>query len=187
MEISSLSISRDLTTLDLVLTNASDVSILRFWTNKTYKNFGKLIDLSPKLIGGTTQEISITLDDIDEDYFDGIYFIEAEDSTESATEFVAHLRRYEECVLDKMKNLKICDSCNDRVENNIINTQMLLNSLEKAIANRFVDEMIYLTTGLDKLCSDDCKTCGQYGNVIDANSEIGNYNPITVKIDGGEI
>ena len=40
---------------------------------------------------------------------------------------------------------------------------------------------------LDKFCSDECKTCGQYGNIIDATTDQANYDPITIKIDGGEL
>ena len=187
MEISSFNISRDLTKLELVLSDATDVSILRLWTNKTYKNFGELIDLSSKLTGSATQEIDITLSDIGEDYFDGIYFIEAEDSDETAVEYTATLTRYKECMINKLNNLLICDSCMERVENNIINTHMMIEALESALDERFVDEMLNITKMLDKVCSDDCKTCGQYGNVVDINTSNANYDPIRIKIDGGEL
>ena len=187
MEISSLNISRDLSKLELIITDAADTSILRLWTDKTYKNFGELIDLSSKLTGSSTQEIDITLSDISESYFDGIYFVEVEDSDETAVEYVATLRRYEECMMDKLNNLFICDSCAEKVENNIINTHMLLEAVKAAIDGRFIDEMLNMTKMLDKFCSEECKTCGQYGNIIDATTDQANYDPITIKIDGGEL
>jgi hypothetical protein len=187
MEISSFTISADKTKLELKILDATDVSILRFWTQNTYKNFGELIDLSSKLTGASTQNIEITLTDIEEPYFDGIYFIEAEDSDETAVSFVGEFRRYRECMMNKLSHLNICDSCNDTIENTVINTDALLRALEHAMEERFIDEMLNFTKMLDKLCSDDCKTCGQYGNIQDIVTDNANYDPITVKIDGGEL
>lgn len=169
MKISSLTISTDRTQINLTITDAATVSSLRLWTDITYKDYSLAIDLSSKLTGGVTENIVITLTDLSLQYFDGIYFIEAEDPDEMSIQVVADLTRYKECILTKVLQVAQCNDCLKVLNSSIINSQVLLYSLEVAVSEGFIDDIILTVEALNKFCSDNCKTCGEFNNVLDTN------------------
>lgn len=186
MQITAFTINEDKTELDLTITDAATVQSLRLWNDSTYKNFTKAIDLSAKLTASATENITITLADIDEEYFDGIYFIEAEDLDEVSIEFAWDLTRFEECVVDRATYVAACDECLLETDSDFIILTGLLDGLEKALNNRLIDQMLFLVNTLNKYCTSDCATCGKYSNVVDNTSEdILGGATITIKIDGG--
>jgi hypothetical protein len=75
MEISSIQINDNNTAIDLVIADAADVTSLKLWTDKTYKNFSKAIDLTSKLTGSVTENITISLSDIGAPFFVSSKFI----------------------------------------------------------------------------------------------------------------
>lgn len=169
MKISSLTISTDRTQINLTIIDAATVSSLRLWTDITYKDYSLAIDLSSKLNGSSTQNIIITLSDLSLSYFDGVYFVEAEDPDEVSIEVTADLTRYKECILTKVLQIAQCDDCLKVINTSIINSQVLLRSLEVAIDEGFIDEIMLTVEALNKFCSNNCKTCGEYNNVLDTN------------------
>ena len=169
MTITQFEISLDRTQIDLTITTASAATALRFWTDKTYKDYNDLIDLTTKLTGVATEVIVLTLADLGLSYFDGVYFIEVEDPTEIVASITADLTRYKECILNKLMIYSICDDCLLEESIPLINAQSLLNGLETSIEQGFVDELFNIVSSLNKYCSNDCVSCGQYKNVITNN------------------
>lgn len=169
MKITSFQISTDRTVINLTITDAATVTSLLFWTDVTYRNYSEAIDLSSKLTGAVTENIVITLADLSLSYFDGVYFIEAEDPDELSSAITADLTRYKECILGKVLNSINCEDCLDTISNSALNAQVLLYSLETAIENSFIDEISLILTTLKKYCSDTCKSCGEYKNIVDIN------------------
>lgn len=169
MKISSLTISTDRTKIDLTITDAATVSSLTLWTDVTYKDYSLGINLSSKLNGTVTQNITITLANLALSYFDGVYFVEATDPDEISIEVVADLTRYKECILTKVLNIAQCDECLKVINTSILNLYVLLASLEIAVKEGFIDEIILTVEALNKFCSDNCKSCGDYKNTLDTN------------------
>lgn len=165
MNITSFKVSQDKASLELVLDTASAATTLYLWTNKTYKTNGLEIDLSAKLDGTPSQNISITLADLALEYFDGIYFIEVSDGTNTDGDVTAELTRYKECILEKVLALKDCDNCLEIINPGIYNAQTLLYTLEKALEEKLPQEILHIVYGLDKFCTNSCNNCGQYKNI----------------------
>jgi hypothetical protein len=184
MKITEFKISDDNTQLDLTITDAASVISLRLWKDSNYKDFSKAIDLSSKLTGSATENITITLLDISESYFDGIYFIEAEDDNELSLEYAYELLSFKECILDKLNEISNVD-CLLKESEDLINAHSILLGLEYALEYRYVNEILSYLKVLNKFCTDECKSCDKT-TIID-NTTKDNLNPdtIIVEVDGG--
>lgn len=169
MQITSFSISADRTQMNVTITDAATLSSLKFWTNSTYKDFSLAIDLTSKLTASSTENITITLSDVDLSYFDGVYFLEAEDTDELSIAITSDLTKYKECIINKLAEYSVCDECLEKELNSLLNAHALLTSLEDAIEEGFINEIIIFITALNKFCSNQCLTCGQKNNIIDTN------------------
>lgn len=186
MQISSLTFNSEKTAIIVQITDALDVQSLRLWTNKTYKNFSKAIDLTDKLTLSETENIAITLADIDEPYFDGIYFVEAEDSDEASIEYISELARYKECIVNRIAYLSQCNDCLLEEDTDLLNAASVLRGLERSMEIRFVEQIIYFADVLDGYCNSECSTCGKFSNLTTDESKTASdvYN---VEIDGGSL
>jgi len=187
MQISSFTINDDKTEMDVIISDAADLKSLRFWTDATYKNFAQAIDLSDKLTGAVTENITITLADIDKEYFDGIYFLEAEDTDEVSIEITQELTKYDECIANRVKYISTCNECLAEEDTDLLNAYALLRGIEKALSARFIDQILYFKKTLDKYCKSDCVTCGKYSNVeTNVSEDIIGSATLRIKLDGGD-
>jgi len=187
MKIENFNISASNTELELTITDAATVTSLKLWTDKTFKNFNKAIDLTDKLTGSATEYITITLADIEISFFDGIYFIEAEDPDEISLEYAYTLERYRECILDKIMYFQNCNKCLKQDNIDVINAYVLLEGLNIALQDRYIDEILNLVNSLNIYCSNECSSCGKYKNIELLNSETidSSGDTITIILDGG--
>lgn len=188
MQISNIQFSSDKKSIELTITDAASVTDLRLWTEVTYKDYSKAIDLSGKLTGSTTENITINLSDISQTVFDGVYFIEAEDDDELSIEYVWEISKYKECILNEVLELTSCKECMESENLDLINAATTIKGLEYALELRFIDEIILFTDVLNKYCSNECQSCGENSNVENISSgEILNPDDITLNItlDGG--
>lgn len=166
MEITSFTVSQNRTNLIVVINDAASISSLKLWKQDTYKDYNLAIDLSSKLTASATENITITPSDLNESYFDGVYFLEAEDPDEVSLAVTLDSTRYKECILNRLLEMGVCDECLKSTSINLINAQTLLSGLESAVSLGFIDEIVTIVMALDKYCSSDCKTCGDYKNII---------------------
>lgn len=181
MQITKFEISSDKSKIDLTITDAADLVSLSLWDHKTYKDYSKLIDLSDKLTGSATENIEISPVDLGIAYFDGIYFIEAEDPTETFIDFTSELSRYKECaVVKKLEAItSSCNSCNDTKNIEFQNVNSTIEILEYALDLRYINEILLLVETLDKYCTNKCNSCGKGTSDI---SSYENSNPDTIEI-----
>lgn len=186
MKIDSVKIAPDSLSIILTLSDAANVTSLYSWTNETYKDYTKLVDLSAKLTGSTLQSITVTLAELNESYFDGVYFFEAQDDNEISIDYVSVLTKYRECIIDRLIAMKGCEDCLKEKDISIINAHSLLSSLEKALELRFIDEILVIIKMLDKYCSSKCNTCGNYNSIQTENNNE-NFNPSETVLDGGSL
>lgn len=169
MQITQFEINDLRTEIDVTITDAADISTLVLFTNSTYKDFSEAIDLSAKLTASATEVFTITLADVSQAYFDGLYFLEAEDSDEVSNAITGDFTRYKECILNQLVALEICDECLKNQSNKLLNSQAALTSLNTAVEQGFIDEAFNIIKILDKYCSNECKSCGEYSNIVDNN------------------
>ena len=186
MEISNLTFNNDKTEINLEVTDAADLRSIRLWKETTYKSFSKAIDLSAKITGSATENIVITLADLQESYFDGIYFVEVEDSDEASIEYVSELARWKECIVNRLTYLHKCDECLVEEDADLLNAASILRGLENAMQIRFVDQIIYFAEALNKYCDSNCATCGKFGNLTTDESKTSS-NVYDIEIDGGSL
>lgn len=169
MEITSLLPSTDRSSLQLTITDAASATSLLLFTNQTYKDYNKSIDLSAKLDGQAAQTITISLSDLKQSYLDGLYFVQLESPTDICTAISLDSTRYRECILDQVLLLDTCDSCLKEESAHLLRSEALLKSLEICVSDGFVEEAFNIIKALDKYCSDSCKSCGQHNNVQTTN------------------
>lgn len=169
MQITNFKINSTRTAINLTIIDALNVSTLKLWTDKTYKDYNLAIDLTSKLSGIATENITITLSDLSTAYFDGVYFIEAEDNTTTSQAIDSDLTRYKECILNKLVEYSICDDCLKNNSISLINAQSLLIGVENAVEQGFINETFNLINSLNKYCSNDCNSCGKYSNITNNN------------------
>jgi hypothetical protein len=159
MNITSFKISQDKSTLELELVDAGAATSLKLWTNKTYKTEGLEIDLSAKL---GTNSITITLEDLGISYFDGVYFIEITNPSETVCGIAAELTKYKECVIEEVLANTECSDCKEQAKPSILNKHTLLRTLELALELAQPQKILNIVFALDRLCNNDCNGCSKY-------------------------
>jgi hypothetical protein len=169
MTITSFKVSDDKANLILNLSEASAATDIFIWSDKTYKYEGKKLDFSYKLNGAATQSITISLAEMELDYFDGVYFVEVIAPSITCAKVAHDLTRFKECIIDKISKQEGCVPCGDAIDMSVINAHTILASLEIAIEQGFIQEILTTVKALDKLCTNTCNNCGQYKNITSNN------------------
>lgn len=186
MQITSITLSTENQEISLTITDAAAVTTLYAWKENTFQDFDQAIDLSAKLTGAATENITITPADVNEQSFDGIYFIEAQDPTETSLEYVSQISRYKECVLGRLIKLNECSDCLNDENVDLYNVALSVIGLEYALTYRFIDEILSITATLDKYCSSACLSCDSFTTVSSTNdTAINDSSKFIINIDGG--
>lgn len=169
MKIVSFKPKDDGLALILTLENASNADKLILWTDDTYKDYNKAIDLTSLLTSDSSQIVEIPSTMISQLYLNGVYVIQIEDDINVASSITQYSVRYEECILEKLSALKLCDDCLNNESVELTNAQALLNGFRDAVSHGFIEEAGSIRRALDKFCSNDCKSCGHYYNIKNDN------------------
>lgn len=167
MQITNFIINNTRTELHLTLTNAENATSLVIFKQDTYKDYSKGIDLTILLTGSATENITITLSQLGESYFDGIYIAEVQDIDSVKYGITSDLTKYKECILNKLVVLSLCDNCLKKESTSLINAQGLLNGLNDAVDQGYIEEAVNIIKALDTYCSNECVSCGKYNNSSD--------------------
>lgn len=171
--------------MDVTITDAATITLLRLWKNFDYKDFSLAIDLSAKLTGSATEVLTITLADIGEVAFDGVYYLQADDPDEISIDVTADLTRFKECIVERVVDKNLGNKCLVEINKETINAHSILVNLAYAIELSFVDEIVVLLDAINIYCSDECKSCGGYNNLEDYEYRV--FNDPNFIIDGGNI
>lgn len=175
MQITKFEINQERDSIDLQIINAELLDKLLLFTNKTYKDYALALNLSHLITeGANVQNIEISINELKTPFFDGLFVIEAESEDDIVSALEYDLTRYEECILEKLSKLSLCSDCLNKQSLSIINSQALLEGIKIAVNQGFIEEAFELVKALDIYCSNRCKTCGNYKNVIKNNYY--NYN-----------
>lgn len=150
-------------------TEDNNITSVKFWKYDTFKNTSEAIDLSFKLEQINESEVfNISLADVNESqYFTGIYFAEFEtDATNdecstcnnNVIAVTANFNNIKECILNKLLELNECGdiftdpSCNGNEGVNIVNMQLMLDTITTSLELGYYDEAIYVYKDLLKIC-----------------------------------
>jgi len=167
----------NLINVELEASVGETVTKVLLWDNRTFQNYNKAVDLTSKLSQTSNiEEFTIDLKDVGQSSFTGIYFMEVSTSDQECEDcgligIAANLIKYNECLLDKVLKYSVCvtGNCNDKLENNILSIDTLLETVTICITSGYYSEAIDILKTLDKLCGtcDSCKTlttyCGKSG------------------------
>lgn len=184
MEILGFKPNIDGTELIITVKGIDESDELYLWDHTTYKDYSNKMDLTymiqPVANPGSEDIIEVTVSAIDLgiDVLNGLYIIELQrfsaaelGETELAlvNAITGVYTLYEECILNKLSALKICDDCLNKESISLISSQGLLTGLKIAVDRGYIEEAKQMLNALNKYCSNDCKTCGKYPNVINNN------------------
>lgn len=173
--INTLTVSSDRTSITVsVTTDASNFTSVNLWTQDTYKDYNEAIDLSSlSSLSGQTEDFTIAASDVGISEFDGLYFIEFEDS-DNNTQLgaVAELTSYKQCLLDAslevlQDNVNVLQGsgCGNPKFNKIIYVHSLLSAVQAAILSGYYGEAIDIVSALETIC-DDCETCESLDSIL---------------------
>jgi hypothetical protein len=165
----------------------SNITSLRFWSNNTY-NKDNGINLDYKLEQINNKEVFlITTDELGGiDIFSGIYFLQiTTDATNSTCKtckspvitVTANFSNIQEYILNKVLELSICkgnilksSECGNNPGMEVVNANLLLESLISALTFGFYDEAIDIYNSLVKMYSinegTSCDNCNKLKNPI---------------------
>jgi hypothetical protein len=167
MQITKFEINSERDAISLQLINAELLNSLLLFTNKTYKDYSLAVNLNHLIQeGANVQNIEIPINELNTPFFDGLFVIEAESEDDIISALEYDLTRYEECILEKLVKFALCDDCLKNKSLSLINSQALLEGVKSAVKEGFIEEAFNLIKALDIFCSNKCKTCGNYKNVI---------------------
>lgn len=187
--INTLSISgnRDEILVDVEVPDGNFITQVLLWTEDTFKDISKALDLSSLLSGTDNREIfSITLEDIGITEFDGIYFVEfTSDEPENLSEcsdckdnvalgITTDFTKYHECILEKTLNVVLnpkdslfSDSvCGVSYNKDLVNASILLEGVYTALKFGWYQEAIKLLSSLEFYCDTGCKSCQSFSDTI---------------------
>lgn len=179
MTINILNLSQDNTSINVsVETREGDtIQSALLWTDKTFKDYTKAINLEDYLSGLNNKEVfTIDVSSLGIESENRLFFIEFSstnvnnvqtgcDSCEENTlmGITADFSMYREFILDKILNLHYDKNCTiSRQEvSKIVNLEMILKAICTSISFGYYNEAISLLTDLNKLAVEDleCDTC----------------------------
>lgn len=153
-----------------------------FWTWNTYDDPSQGIDLTSLIPApqGNNYTFVIDVSDVNLTNFNGLFFIEftfdnleeidlCHEEANKRLSVVANLTQYYNCLLDKVlkSDIKGCgqkESNCVECENDMMQTHVLLSTLQTAIRFGFFNEAIRIVEVLDDFC-EICHSCPPYGDI----------------------
>lgn len=152
--------------------SANNLGQVLFWTSNTFQDYTKAIDVSgliPIPVNGSyTFNIDKSLVGLEN--FNGLFFLEftseEEDETLKKIAIAANFTLYQECLLDRVLKMEIkgCkeknNSCKE-CENDVLTTQLLLDTLYSTVQLGMLEESVKIVKVLDDEC-EVCNTCPSY-------------------------
>lgn len=147
--IQTYSISTDLSeiTLEFELDSGDTTSSFLMWTEDTYKNSEKSIDLIGLLNGlGNTESVTISANDAGVSSFDGIYIIEIQSTNGDAVMAGASdFTQYYKVAAQMLSSLNLsCLSCNDDFQNALLLDLYLQATINSLLLGRYQDAIEHL-------------------------------------------
>jgi hypothetical protein len=176
--ISVFKVNQEGSALDLVVSadEGETIDSIMLWTQNTFKDYTQALDFSSKLSGLTNNEsITILASEIGETQLNGIYFVEAIDSSTPepgcnecsntvlgvATDF----SRFAYCIIEFLcKMEECCGDCNHEL-NKALTMKLYMDGLRNTLQLGNFTTAIKFWENLNRACDPVCKECGALDNV----------------------
>lgn len=180
IRIDNFSVNNNNNALDVTVTTdiGETITSAILWTDATYKDYSKAIDLTTLLVQTSNMEaFSIPASTLGVTSLDGIYFIEFETSSEEEDDcdgcsntlgVATSLLLFKSCLLNKILEYSPCETkqCNDN-RCNIINISLFLEAVMISLEFGYYGEAIDRLKALRKLCNISNGNCNSCKDLVD--------------------
>jgi hypothetical protein len=155
--------------LDVNVTVGQTVTQILLWTDATYKDPSRSIDLSALLAGTSEVEsLTITASDAELASFTGIYFVQITTSEpEAAIVATFNLTQYYIVQAKLVANIDLsCLNCNTNFQNALLFDLYLEATKTSLILGRFQDAIYNLSKLIITVESSDCDSCKDIDPIV---------------------
>ncbi len=164
-------VSNDLSTIDLDVTvnSGQTVTELLLWTEKTYRDPSKSVDLTSLIVGsGNTESIEISADAAGLSIFDGIYFAQITTSdSEAVVVATFNLTQYYIVQAKLIANIDLsCLSCNGNFQNALLFDLYLEATKNSLLLGRFQDAIDNLNNLIITIDTSTCDSCNDIDPIV---------------------
>lgn len=171
ISVTKFMVSNDLSTIDLDVTVnlGQTVTELLLWTEKTYRDPSKSVDLSSLIVGsGNTESIEISADAAGLSNFDGIYFAQITTSdSEAVVVATFNLTQYYIVQAKLIANIDLsCLSCNGNFQNALLFDLYLEATKNSLLLGRFQDAIDNLNNLIITIDTSTCDSCNDIDPIV---------------------
>tara|TARA_R110002124_G_scaffold62103_1_gene170000 strand:- start:11451 stop:12029 length:579 start_codon:yes stop_codon:yes gene_type:complete len=164
-------VSNDLASIDLDVnvTVGQTVTQLLLWTEATYKDPSKSIDLSSLIVGSSEVEsLTISANNAGVSSFTGIYFVQITTSEpEAAIVATFNLTQYYIVQAKLIANIDLsCLNCNTNFQNALLFDLYLEATKNSLILGRYQDAISNLSKLIITIESSDCDSCNDIDPIV---------------------
>jgi hypothetical protein len=164
-------VSNDLASIDLDvnITVGQTVTQLLLWTEATYKDPSKSIDLSSLIVGSSEVEsLTISASNAGVSSFTGIYFVQITTSEpEAAIVATFNLTQYYIVQAKLIANIDLsCLNCNTNFQNALLFDLYLEATKNSLILGRYQDAISNLSKLIITIESSDCDSCNDIDPIV---------------------
>lgn len=175
VQINNVSISNDGTEIYIDVQSHSRDGLIKsitLWDNHTFKDFGKGIDISFKIVGESNREIfTLTRNDVELDNFEGIWYLEFEDDSELIDDcsdcnnpqlvVLTNFNSIYRCIANELNKMDLCSpnlflqsssECNIQGIDKILTIQLIIDSVKYNFALGQFLQGNEMYKQLNKLC-----------------------------------
>lgn len=152
--------------LELQLAVTTDVgatiTTIRLWDQDSFKDYSKAEELSNLIVGDSnTETITITASSVNRQFFDGIYFIEIEDSNGGVSQLgvAVDLSRFMYCLMEYLCKINIqCASCDNELFK-ALTMKLYIDNLRSSLQLASFTTAITFWKNLNRSCKRQCVEC----------------------------
>jgi len=157
-------------TLTVQPASGSVLTSLLLWTQSTYKDYSKAVDLTSLISGSGSQTITISSAQISESFLSGVYFIEVTDNSTPpsscdtcsnvelgvATDF----SRFSYCLANYLCEVDLnCANCDNNLST-ALTMKMYIDGLRDSLQLGNFTTALSFWANLNRFCSGECTECG---------------------------
>jgi hypothetical protein len=162
------SVSNDRLTISVDVSTTGTIGEVLLWTDRTYKDPSKSIDLIAKVSGIGDQVFTISAEEVGLAKFDGLYFVQiADDEPSAVIVTTASLTKYYVTLAMLISNIDLsCLSCNTNFQNSILFDMYLEAMKGSLIVGRFQDAITFLNKISIVSGNSTCDSCGSIDPLV---------------------
>lgn len=171
INVTTFMVSNDLSEISFIVdvNSGQTITSLKLWTEDTYKDPSKSVDLTSLLAGvSESEDITITADNAGVSTLDGIYFCQIETSdNEAVVVATANFTQYYKIQAKLIANIDLsCLECNTNFQNALLFDLYLEATKNSLILGRFQDAIDHLEKLIITVDTSNCDECSNIDPVV---------------------